>query len=69
MYSLSGRQKKNKELAEGGEQCPQDLLEHPDPAKLNYWLSRFMTEVRKKDNSPNPPRSLHLILATLQRKC
>ena len=47
---------------------PGNLLDTPDPIKLNRWLSRFVTEVRKKDGSPYPPRSIHLILSALQRK-
>ena len=49
------------------EQCPVDLVQKPDPKLLNFWLCRFVTEVRKKDGSPYPPRSIHLILAGLQR--
>ncbi len=50
------------------EKCPHNLLDNPDPNKINKWLSRFVTEVRKKDGSSYPPRSIHVILAALQRK-
>ncbi len=50
------------------EECPEDLLDNPDTQKLNYWLSRFVTEVRRQDGQPYPPRSVHQILAGLQRK-
>ena len=59
---------RNKKLCVGEQQWPHDLLEHPEPTKLNDSLSRFVTEVRKKDGSPYSPRSIHLILAALQRK-
>ena len=32
--------------------CPEDLLDNPDPKKLNHWLSRFVTEVCKQDGQP-----------------
>ena len=38
---------------------------HP---KINHWLSRFVTEIKKQDGTPYPPWSIHLILAALQRK-
>ena len=47
--------------------CPEDLLDNPDPKKLNHWLSRFVTEVRKQDGQPYPPKTIHHILAALQR--
>ena len=48
------------------ETCPEDLLERADPGELNHWLCKFVTKVRKKDGSYYPPRSIHLILGTLQ---
>ena len=48
--------------------CPEDLLQKPDVQKLNYWLCRFVTEVRKKDGQPYPPKTIQQILAALQRK-
>ena len=48
-------------------QCPEDLLDNPDPKKLNHWLSRFVTEVRKQDGQPYLPKTIHHILAALQR--
>jgi hypothetical protein len=44
-------------------QCPEDLL---DPKKLDHWLSRFVTEVRKQDGQPYLPKTIHHILAALQ---
>ena len=49
------------------EKCPADLLENPKSSELNYWLCRFVAEVRKKDGTAYPPRSIHLILAGIQR--
>ncbi len=34
---------------------------------MNYWLSRFVSELRKKDGDQYPPRSIHLILSGIQR--
>ena len=31
------------------EQCPEDLLNNPNVFKLNYWLTRFVAEVRRQD--------------------
>jgi len=45
-----------------------DLLDNPDIQNLNYWLSRFVTEIRKQDGQPYPPRTIHQILAGLQRR-
>ena len=46
-------------------QCPADLLDNPNVQELNYWLSRFVTEVRKRDGQPYPPRTIQQILAGL----
>ena len=42
--------------------CPEDL-ENPSIDKLNYWISRFIAEVRNKKGKPYPPRSIHQIRA------
>ena len=42
------------------------MFENPDVPKLNFWLPRFVSEVRKQDREPYPPNSIHLILAGLQ---
>ena len=47
------------------EKCPEDLLDNPDIQ--NYWLSRFVAEIRKQDGQPYLPRTIHQILAGLQR--
>ena len=48
--------------------CLEDLVEKPDVDKLNYWLCRFVTEVRKKDGQPYLPKTIQHILAGIQRK-
>jgi uncharacterized NAD(P)/FAD-binding protein YdhS len=41
------------------EVCPEDLLDNPDPKKLNYWLLHFVAEVRRQDGQPYPPKTIH----------
>jgi hypothetical protein len=60
------RSERNRNVLE--EQCPSDLFETPDPVQINFWLSRFVAEVRKQNGEPYPPRSIQLILSALQRK-
>ena len=57
----SARNRKSAE--EDKRQCPEDLLEHPVIQELNYWISRFVAEVRNKKGEPYLPRT---ILAGLQ---
>ena len=45
-----------------------DLFENPDVPRLNNWLARFVAEVRRQDGNPYPPKTIHQILAALQRK-
>ena len=47
--------------------CPEDLLDSGDVSNLNRWISRFVAEVRCQDGEPYPPRTIHQILAGLQR--
>ena len=49
------------------EKCPKDFLNNPDIQNLNYWLSQIVAEIRKQDGQPYPPRTIHQILAGLQR--
>ena len=53
--------------SDSDEQCPADLLDKCDVSKINYWLARFVVEVRRQDGQPYPPKTIHLILAGLQR--
>ena len=39
------------------EACLMDLFDKPDVSRLNYWLSRFVTEVRRQDGDPYPPKT------------
>ena len=48
-------------------ECPSDLLEVGDADKLNFWLPRFINEVRRTDGNPYPPRTIHQLLAGIQR--
>ena len=50
-----------------GSNCPDDLLENAKVAELNHWISRFIAEVRRQDGNSYPPRTIHQILAGLQR--
>ena len=58
---------KSQRSTDDGEQCPDDLLENPDINKLNYWLARFVAEVRRTDGKAYPPRTISQLLAALQR--
>ena len=51
------------------DQCPSTLLEEPRSDLLNYWLSRFVVEIRREDRQAYPPSSLNNILAGLYRYC
>ena len=47
--------------------CPEDLLENPVMDDLNYWLARFVAEVRNHEGGRYTPRSIHQILCGVQR--
>ena len=64
---LQWKAERNSNLKER-EKVPDDLIDNPDAVKVNYWLCRLVDEIRKKDGTQYPPRSIHLILAGLQRK-
>ena len=49
------------------EQVPEDLLESSDVAALNKWLTYFVAEVRKKDGTPYPPKTIYIILTGILR--
>ena len=49
------------------DRCPEDLFDNPDTQNLNKWIPRFATEVRNKKGEQYPPRSIHLLLAGMQR--
>ena len=43
------------------------LLTEMNSESLNYWMQRFVLEVRKQDGSEYPPRSLYYIVCGLLR--
>ena len=47
------------------EECPGELV-NPDVATLNFWLPRFVLEMRRQDGKPYPSRSTHQLLTGLQ---
>ena len=49
------------------EKCPDNLLEDPSVDALNFWLARFVVEVRREDGKPYPPATINNILAGLYR--
>ena len=61
----SARNRKSTE--EDKRQCPEDLLENPNINELNYWIPRLVVKVWNKKGEPYPPRTIHQILAGLQR--
>ena len=49
----------------GAEKCPSDVLENPDVAVLDKWLSAFVVEVRREDGQQYPPNPINQLLAGL----
>ena len=49
------------------EACNPHLIDSPDVESLNFWMPRFVAEVRRQDGKPYPPKTIHQILAGLQR--
>ena len=49
------------------EKCPEDILERQDVDEIGKWFPTFITEVRRSDGQPYPPRSIHQILSGLLR--
>jgi len=49
-----------------GRNVPEELISATNE-DLNYWLSRFIMEVRRKDGTPYPPNTLTNIMSGLQR--
>ena len=60
----SWREERNKRSLE---QCPENLLREPNAELLNFWLSRFVVEVRREDGKPYPPATINGILSGLYR--
>ena len=49
------------------EKCPPNILTNGNVDDLNYWLPRFVNEVRKSDGCAYLHRSIHQLLSGLQR--
>ena len=47
------------------EVCPENLLEEPKSDLLNYWLARFVVEIRREDSKSYPATSIKGVLAGL----
>ena len=45
---------------------PDDLLDNPNVVLLNFWILRFIGEVRNNKGEPFPPKTIHQILAGMQ---
>ena len=58
----SWREERNKCVSE---QCPENLVTEPTAEYLNYWLSRFVVEIRREDGKPYAPASINNILSAL----
>ena len=48
--------KAERNASETSNLCPKDLLDNPEPELLNYWLCRFVSEVRNQKGEPYPLR-------------
>ena len=48
------------------DKCPNDL-ECAEVPSLNFWLSRFVAEVRRSDSQPYPLKSIHQLLCGILR--
>ena len=46
---------------------PMDLLQSNDAALINKWLTLYVAEVRKKDGSQYPPKTVYTLLTGLLR--
>ena len=49
----------------GDKKCPDEILEHPDASTLNFWLARFVAEVRRADGNPYPLKTIHQLICGL----
>ena len=46
---------------------PEDILLSDNMSELVQWLCKFCSEVRKKDCSPYPPKTIHHYLMGIQQ--
>lgn len=51
---------RNQGTSDSAPKCPHDLFENPESEVLNYWLSRFVSEVRKQNGQPYPPHAVSI---------
>ena len=49
------------------QRCPDDILERHEAPELNFWLARFVAEVRRSDGQPHPPKSIHQLICGILR--
>ena len=65
---LTWRDKRNECFREQpGSQVPLDLLGSIDSPAICKWLSLFVAEVRKRDGTEYPPKSLYMLVAGILR--
>ena len=65
---LSWRDKRNEHFREEADkQVPVGLLASTDHVILGKWLSLFVAEVRKKDGTEYPPKTMYILLAGILR--
>lgn len=53
-------------LESGGSNIPEDICQLSNES-LNFWLQRFVVEIRRQDGTNYPPNTLTQILSGLQR--
>lgn len=61
------REGRNARFPMPNDQVPVNLLEAKDITALSKWLSYFVAEVRKKDGTAYPPKTVYLLLTGLLR--
>ena len=47
--------------------CPSDIIEAGGPDALNHWIPQFIREAQRGDGKPYRPRTIHQLLAGIQR--
>ena len=64
---VQSRNKQPETALEPGFPIPLDIDKFPSFADMDYWLQRFICEIRRKNGEPYPPSTLQNIAAGLQR--
>jgi hypothetical protein len=62
------RSERNSAVTDESDMCPNDLFEVADGQKINFWLSRFVAEVKNAKGERYPAKTIQNILAGLQRQ-